>query len=187
MMITMGIRLKEAFSIAGLTLILGLAHAEELKAGDSRNTSWGPRNGFTVGPSAAWVHGDPIDNGVATGLDISYFHRIAFPLYFWVSVGTRAWIDNGNIPILPYAETGLSVLVLNTGIGYAAGFNTDNSPTHNINIFVGLNAPIWSPAKGQLFYFEPYYRPTWNLSDSNRTVIHEVGGIVKWCWGWIRK
>ncbi len=179
----MRLQSKAIFSIAVIILASATVCADDLKA---EKTSRGPKNGITLGPSMGWVGGEPIESGISTGLDISYFHRIVFPLYFWVSGGARAWIDNGEMPILPYVETGFGVVVLNAGVGYGPGVNTGSEISHNINIFVGLNAPIWSPKKGQMFYVEPYYRPTWNLLEGGNTISHEIGGTIKWCLGWTK-
>ena len=152
---------------------------------DVSAADWGPVNGISIGPSAGWVGGNSIYNSFATGVEISYYHQITFPLYFWASLGARIWMSEEQMPILPYVETGLSVLLISAGAGYSTGLSKDNEMVHYINAFVGINVPIWSPAKRHLIYFLPYYRPTWNVSSDNAHVSHEIGGFIKWIFGFL--
>ncbi len=172
--------------VAGMVFVLVTAAGTSSQAGRFTSKDWGPRNGITLGPSVGWITGDPVENGVSTGIDLSYFHRITLPLFFWVSGGARVWIDKPNLPVLPYVETGLSILILSVGAGWNMGLNSGNNPWHGINMFVGLNAPIGSPAKGHSFYVTPYYRPTWDVSSDDGTVTHEIGALVKWCFGSVK-
>jgi hypothetical protein len=157
--------------------------ASSPKADEADSEAYGPVSGITVGPSAGWVGGGPVDSGLAAGLDLTYFHKIKPPLFFWISGGARLWKEGEVSLVMPYAETGLGLLLINVGAGWCVGMNGDGSPWHAINLFVGLNAPIWSPAKGHLLYLEPYYRPTWNVSDEGGGASHEVGALLKWCFG----
>ncbi|MCP4679046.1 MAG: hypothetical protein GY854_26865 [Deltaproteobacteria bacterium] len=171
-------------SMAAMTFVVFVICSGPSAASELLPEGWGPTNGITLGPSAGWVGGGPVESATAVGLEASYFHQIVFPLYFWVSGGGRLWIEDNNLPVLPYIETGLGILLLNLGVGYSIGLNTPGSPSHNIHVFVGLNAPIWSPAKLHVFFIEPYYRPSWNISGGGQ-VSHEVGGILKWCMGFM--
>ncbi len=148
---------------------------------------WGPTNGISLGPFAGWVggntDGNTVESGVATGLDFTYFHKIVFPLYFFASTGARIWIEDGEVPVIPYVEAGLSVLLISTGVGYGIMLNSKDRLGHTLHLFIGVSIPLWSPSKYQLFYVEPYYKPTWDLSSDDRALSHEVGGLIKWSLG----
>jgi len=151
----------------------------------ARATDWeglGPKSGITLGPSAGWVDGGPVESGFATGLDLTYFHEVKTPVFFWISGGARLWKDSGTSLVIPYAEAGVGLLLVNVGAGWNMGLNGDGDPWHAVNLFVGFNAPLWTPAKGHLLYIEPYYRPQWIVSGG-RGASHEVGALLKWCFG----
>ena len=69
------------------------------------------------------------------------------------------------------------------GVGYGMGFLTPNVPAHSVHGFFGVAIPIWTPKKGHLLYVEPYYRPTWDVSDNDGAVGHELGMMIKWLFG----
>lgn len=144
---------------------------------------WGPVNGIAIGPSAGWVDEKDFGNSFAAGLDFAYYHQITFPLYFWASTGVRMWLNDQQTPVFPYIETGLSVLLISAGAGYALGLNRKGDAVHYVNAFVAVNIPIWSPAKRHLFYISPYYRPTWDVSSDRGNVSSEIGGLIKWTFG----
>ncbi len=144
---------------------------------------WGTKSGLTLGPSVAWVGGKEMDNAFAPGLELTYFHKINTPLFAWISPGARLWIADGGTGVIPYIEAGLSFLFFNAGVGYGMGFRSKNVPSHSINAFFGVAIPIWTPKKGRLFYIEPYYRPTWNISDKDAAAGHELGMMFKWLFG----
>ena len=174
------------FCCSFLVIFLFVLHASPAEAKKPGSEALGPANGITVGPSAGWVEGGPIDNGLAAGVDLTYFHKIKTPVFFWISGGARMWKDKEVSRFMPYAESGIGLLFLNVGAGWGLGVNGPAAPWHAINLFVGINVPIWIPAKGHLLYFEPYYRPTWKVSqkgDGDGGAIHEVGALLKWCFG----
>ncbi len=157
--------------------------ALEVCAGAPPPGGWGTTRGLTIGPSVAWVGGKEMENAFAPGLDLTYFHRINTPLFAWISPGARLWIVDGETGVIPYIEAGLGFLFFNAGVGYGMGFDPKTVPAHSVHGFFGVAIPIWTPKKGYLFYVEPYYRPTWDVSDNDGAVGHELGMMIKWLFG----
>ncbi|MDJ0765418.1 MAG: hypothetical protein QNJ97_20725 [Myxococcota bacterium] len=169
-----------------LMLVLSLCAIGSPSADPSRRRPYGPKRGITLGPSAGWITGEEIDSGATTGVDLTYFHKIRFPLYFWGSAGARVWVWDQTVPVLPYVETGLSLLLASVGVGYALGLHHPSGAIHHVSLITGLNAPLWSPKKRHLFYLQAYYRPTWDVSHMPGSPVHEIGGYLKWCLGYMR-
>jgi len=142
---------------------------------------WGAIRGINLGTSAAWVGGGRLENAFAPGLDLTFFQRIHTPLFFWVSTGARIWTAGGDTGVIPYVETGLSMMFLTAGVGTGAGFGAENTvPTWSVHLMLGVPIPVWAPIMGHLLFIEPYYRPTFNVSHDSFPTSHEVGILLKW-------
>jgi len=142
---------------------------------------WVPENGLTFGPSIAAVRAPRLGWATAPGAELTYFHRIHTPLYFWLSAGARLFADADGVSGFPYAETGLSLLFLDLGIGYGRGIGDERAPRDTIHGFIGLAIPVFTPGRGNLLYVEPYYRPVGALTPE-RFAVHEFGLMLKWLW-----
>jgi hypothetical protein len=142
---------------------------------------WDPRDGLTFGPSIAAVRAPRLGWATAPGAELTYFHRINTPLYFWLSAGARLFADPDRVSGLPYAETGLSFLILDIGFGYGRGIGDGRAPRDTIHGFIGLAIPIFMPGPGNLLFVEPYYRPIGALTPE-RFAVHEFGLMIKWLW-----
>jgi hypothetical protein len=142
---------------------------------------WVPEDGLTFGPSIAAVRAPRLGWATAPGAELTYFHRINTPLNFWISAGARLFTDADGVSGFPYAETGLSLLIVNLGIGYGRGFGDARAPRDTIHGFIGVAIPIFTPSRGNLLYVEPYYRPVGALTPE-RFAVHEFGLMIKWLW-----
>ena len=141
---------------------------------------WKPDSGINLGVTGAWVGAGEMGNAGSAGAELTYFHRINAPLYYWLSAGARVWTDGDETGVIPYVETGLSMLYFNLGAGYGPGLASAEIPSHTVNLFVGIAVPIWAPRRGRLFFVEPYYRPAWDVSGGSAPASHEVGLMLKW-------
>ena len=150
-------------------------------AGAPPPAGWHPEDGLSFGPSMDAVHAPRLGWAAAPGAELTYFHRLHTPLYFWLSAGARLFADRDGVAGLPYAETGLSFLVLNLGLGYGRGIGDDRVPQDTLHGFVGLAIPLYTPRRGHILYVEPYYRPTGALTPE-RFAVHEFGVMLKWLW-----
>lgn len=153
----------------------------ETRAGGPR-PDWGPELGVTVGPAVGYASFKD-KQGVAPGVDASFYHVIRIPFYFWVSAGGRMIFEGDRTPVMPYVETGFGIVLINVGVGYSPALNYGSVVPHFVQLFLGINAPIWSPKKQHLIYIEPYYRPAWEVSGVLSGTRHEVGGQIRWMWG----
>lgn len=151
-----------------------------LFAGPPPPGGWAPSNGISMGISGAYVNGGRINNGFCPALDFTFFQKIHRPIFWWGSLGTRFWLSQKGNGIIPYVETGLSIMILNIGVGYGPGAGSSWVPKHSIHMFTGINIPVYVPKKGRLFYVEPYYRPTFPINEDQFPTAHEVGVMVKW-------
>ena len=175
-------RLAAVLRTAALAaLFAASAWSPAAQAGTPPPGGWDPANGLTFGPSMGAVSAPHLGWAAAPGAELTYFHRINTPLYFWISAGARLFADREGIACLPYAETGLAILFFDLGIGYGRGIGDARAPRDALHGFVGLAIPLFSPGRGDLLYVEPYYRPTSALSPE-RSAIHEFGVMLKWLW-----
>ncbi len=142
---------------------------------------WHPENGLSFGPTMGAVRAQRLGWAAAPGAELTYFHRLHTPLYFWFSAGARLFADRDGVAGLPYAEAGLSLLFLNLGFGYGRGVGDDRAPRDTLHGFVGLAIPLYTPRRGHLLYVEPYYRPGGALTPE-RFAFYELGVMVKWLW-----
>jgi hypothetical protein len=165
-----------------LVLLLAGPAAAGAPSGPPPRGGWDRGGGFTLGPAFGWAGGGAPDQAFATGLELTYFHELRNPLFAWISLGGRFWVNGHETSSLPYAEAGLTFVLLNVGGGYAPRFVAGGPTAHTAHLFVGVSIPIFSPARGQFFYIEPYYRPAWQVSGGDAGPLHEVGLMLKWFW-----
>jgi hypothetical protein len=141
---------------------------------------WRSSSGITIGLFPAYVASGKMGNAFAAGVDLSYFHKIHAPVYFWISPGAKIYTKTDDTGLIPYVEAGLSALMLSVGAGYGRGFLSSNIPVNSINIFAAINIPIWVPKKGRLLYGSVYYRPVFAIKQEDFPVSHETGIMIKW-------
>ena len=174
---------KRKTTVSALAIVISATIAlfsEAAMAGAPPPGGWGTINGVNLGVTGAWVGKGELKHAVSPGLDLTYFHRIHTPLYYWISTGARVWTTCCRTGVIPYLETGLSFLVFNLGVGYGPGLASEYIPRHSVNILISIAAPVWTHKRGRLFYLEPYYRPTWDVSGDDSPAAHEVGLMLKW-------
>ncbi len=180
-------RKRPAFIIIIIVALFCVARADECAASiaDVSGISLGPSVGIVNYPrdDKEFKHSSGRRSDVATSLEVTY--GIGFPQHAHVPAMFWPWISAGfryfNAPeriFTPYLEMGISLFVMNMGIGYS--YVIHGVRRHSLHLFVGVMIPVnrldsYTTRRGDYnFYIQPYYRPV-----VYRRVFHEAGLMVK--------
>jgi hypothetical protein len=180
-------RKRPAIVIIIIAALFFTARANECAASiaDVSGLSLGPSVGVANYPrdNKECGHSSGRSSDVATSFDVTY--GIGFPQHAHVPAMFWPWISAGfryyNAPeriFIPYLEMGISLFVMNMGIGYS--YVIHGVHRHSLHLFVGVLIPVnrldsYTTRLGDYnFYVQPYYRPV-----VYRRVFHEAGLMVK--------